>query len=276
MENYKIKLEKFYSSENILNVPLEKYCMHSDSCWKGIEDRGRIVETSETESNLEHSNLYIPWIGEKYDKLKLVILGINMNDCGGYDAEESLALSAKDAILQGQKRINFGNHDYHGTMFWHRVAAYAVAFMESAGIIKPNWQDDDFPSKEDISLAFEYFAITNSIKCSPKSTKDSKDRSKPTGAMWNNCPSYILKKELETLAPEKILLTGISDNANYFNNKVLDQPCNLIKLENIKHGIGLLNGKKIEIFVVPHPSIRTSVKIMYSLVDALRLSKKEM
>ena len=140
--------------------------------------------------------------------------------------------------------------------------------------MKPSWGDDDFPSKEDVVKAFEYFAITNSIKCSPK-LSDNNDKSKPTVGMWENCPSFILKEEIRVLKPNKILICGNSDNFIYFNQNVLDSPGNYKNYSLTQKGLGKIDGREIEIFVVPHPTSfgGNKVDIMYSLINSLNDKK---
>ena len=275
MNKYKEKLDKMYSSLGVFNVSLETKCKNAHSCWNGIEDRMRKNDFGGDKVDCNYAKLYSPWVGTSYDKLKLFILGINMNDCGGYDAEIWLAKYAMEAILQGKRKINFGNLDYPGTMFWHRVAVYAVAFLENAKLMKPNWQGDHFPSKEDVAKAFEYFAITNSIKCSPKLSVEN-DKSKPISTMWEHCPEFILKEEIGVLKPDKILICGNSNNIAYFKRNVLDTPCNLKNYSHIQKGIGQINGREIEIFVIPHPAAfgGTNVQILQSLIKSLRVSLK--
>lgn len=266
MNNYQSKLEKLYSSLGVFNVPLETKCKHCKSCWNGIENRMWQDGTG---------HIYSPWIGDLYDQFKMLVIGINMNGHGGYNAEAGLAQYSKEAILQGKRKINFDNDpaDYAGTFYWHRIPAYIAAFLENANIIKTIWGKDGFPLKEDISKAFDYFSITNSVKCSPRSLSGiPKDKSKPTYSMWENCISFILKEEIKILKPEKILICGNSDNAFYFNQKILDSPCEFKKHENVQKGFGTIDGRNLEIYIVPHPTSfgGNSAEIMYSLRKILK------
>jgi hypothetical protein len=220
-------------------------------------------------------HIYRPWIGSLYDELKMLVIGINMNGYGGYDAEIGLAEYSKEAILQGKRKINFDNDpaDYAGTFYWHRIPAYIVAFLENEKIMSPKWGNDDFPSKEDTSKAFDYFAITNSIKCSPRPLPDiPNDKSKPTNKMWENCGNFLLKEEIRILKPEKILICGTSDNSFYFNHKILDNPCKFKKHKHVQKGVGKIDGRELDIFVVPHPTSfgGNSIEIMYSVIKSLK------
>lgn len=265
MNNYKSELDKFYSLIRVLNVPLEKKCKFSRECWTGIEDRMQNDDVEGDDGEEHFSHLYIPWIGSKYDVIKLLVIGINMNNYGGYRAEEYLAEGATKEILEGHRKIRFGNPDYAGTFYWHRIPAYVVLFLEKEKLLTAKWEEDDFPSNEDVSLAFKYFAITNQIKCSPIG-----NRSKPTYQMWGNCGNFILREEIKIIKPHKILICG-KDNFDYFNKNVLDKPCNLKQYNLAYKGFGEINSQLIEIYKVPHPTSfgGNSVEIMYSLKNAI-------
>ena len=124
--NYKLELDQMYSSLGILNVPLETKCKHSDTCWKGIEYR-KWQEDFEGPADYGDeycAHLSAPWIGDSYADLKLLVLGINMNNYGGYYAETMLANYSIKAIAKGKRKINFDAPGYSGTFFWHRIPAY--------------------------------------------------------------------------------------------------------------------------------------------------------
>ena len=273
--DYQAELDRMYSSLGVLNVPLEKKCKHSTSCWKGLEERmwkddfeGKYDKNEEYEAHLS-----VPWIGESYDVSKLLFVGINLYDYGGYWAQKMFVDGAITQILKGSRRIKTGNTDYPGTSYWHRIPAYAVAILEKANLMKPTWGADQFPSKEDTANAFEYLSMTNSVKCSPRKLPDiENDRSKPTRDMWENCPRFILKEEIEILKPEKILVLGNSDNIKFFNSKVLDSPWTFKNYPLTLKGKGKIKGRDVEIYVVPHPSSRgggLSMGIIQSLITSL-------
>lgn len=198
------QLHDFYKSENIFNVPLHTTCKFCNNCWNGIENKKRDIENSKEE---EKSKIYKPYIGDKYNDFKLLIVGINMNNHGGYEEQKNIAVEACRLLSEeGLKKLNFGNEEYAGSLYWHRIASYAVVYTDNAKLTTENWANDA-PPEDSIALAFDYFAITNSIKCAPKNLNKG-DRSQPTTEMFMNCPSYILKKEIEILKPTKILVLG--------------------------------------------------------------------
>ena len=94
-----------------------------------------------------------------------------------------------------------------------------IIFIEKNNLLDCKW-DGDYPSKEEICKAYDYIAISNAIKCSPCDNK----RSRPTYSMWDNCPSYILKQEIEILKPKTILVLGVQDNFNCLIYKLPDEP----------------------------------------------------
>ena len=271
MATKKQLFDEMYSSLGILNVPLEKKCKFCYDCWQGAEDR-MWHDDFEGEDDEEHcSHIYLPWIGNKYDELKLLILGINMNEYGGYYAESSLVGGAIRELSMGRRKINFNNPNYGGTFFWHRVPAYAVLFAELLAKIEATWCNDGFPSKEDLVKVFDYISITNQIKCSPIGKK-----SEPTYQMWEKCGNFILKEEIRILDPSYILICGNNSNAGFFNNKVLDKPIEDLKsFGYAQSGIGLLDGKAIQICIVPHPTSYggNNSEILFSLKGAIQQAK---
>ncbi|HEV3323778.1 MAG TPA: uracil-DNA glycosylase family protein [Solirubrobacteraceae bacterium] len=58
-------------------------------------------------------------------------------------------------------------------------------------------------SPADLARSWERCAYLQSVKCSPHG-----NRSNPTGAMCRACPPFLLKEELEILAPRAVILLG--------------------------------------------------------------------
>ncbi|HHG86025.1 MAG TPA: hypothetical protein ENJ82_14855, partial [Bacteroidetes bacterium] len=228
-------------------------------CWGSIGSRKwsekDMVKYREEEKPV---NIYSPWIGNKYEKLKILAVGINMNQYGGTDAQDLLVNGAKSQLSKGRRKIDFGSKNYSGTFYFHRVPAYATIFLEKHGIIEEK-RINNFPIGKDVANAFNYIALTNSVKCSPRG-----ENGKPGSEMWRNCLSYILKEEVIALAPKIVLIFGISQNYNYFKEHVLDKVISDKGMGNrIRYGKGIVNGVELGFFGIPHPTSRggNAVKI---------------
>lgn len=255
------QIEEFYKSESIFNNSLQEYCKFCKYCWKGIENRKRNLSDL---TDLEKSKIYKPYIGDKYNDLRLLIIGINMNDHGGYEEQKNIATEACRLLSEeGMKKLNFNKKDYAGSVYWHRIASYAVVYTDNANITTKYWSND-LPPEESIAIAFDYFAITNSIKCAPKNLIKG-DRSQPTNEMFINCPTHILKKEIEILNPSKILVLGKENYSRVV--KVLSG--NQIYKVEINNNISSININGINIVGIIHPTARGGSKkdLFYELED---------
>jgi hypothetical protein len=255
------QIEEFYKSENIFNTPLQACCKFCNNCWKGLENRKRNISDL---TDLEKSKIYKPYIGDKYNDFRLLIIGINMNNHGGYEEQRNIAIEACRLLSEeGMKKLNFGNQEYAGSVYWHRVASYAVVYTDNANITTKYWSNDS-PPDESIAIAFDYFAITNSIKCAPKNLIKG-DRSIPSTEMFNNCPSYILKKEIEILNPSKILVLGKENYSRVVkalsNNQIFN-----VEINNCISSVKI-NG--INIVGIIHPTAKGGSKkdLFYELDD---------
>jgi len=251
-------------SENHHELPLHRVCSHAQSCWdhakgrKPPEDKG-------------WSSISRPWVGPKYNELRLVVIGENFNEYGGLDALVELSEEAKDLIAEGWRRIRFSNSfdEYPGSLLWHRIGCYAAAFGEACGAAQPQWDQDGYPKATDASLAYDLIAFVEHVKCSPVG-----DKSHPTGAMWEHCGSHILKRELQLLAPDHVLILGTSNNAWGMREKVYDSGWKKeVRFGSVTKAIGTIGGKSVTAWVVPHPTSRgdSAGENIKTLREALRV-----
>jgi hypothetical protein len=100
-------LEKMYYESGFITdtgepVSLYKGCKFADKCWAGIDERKPDNE------EVKWSYLSFPWIGEKYYKNKILILGINTYEGGGFEYNTQIITEARAELEEGKKRINFG------------------------------------------------------------------------------------------------------------------------------------------------------------------------
>jgi hypothetical protein len=248
-EEVKNKIIEKYNELGILEVSLQNDCKFCSRCWNGIDDR-KWSDKDLMAFGVEEKpiNIYAPWIGKYYNELKILALGINMNHYGGFNALSYLVDGAITQLAQGKRKINFGNKEYKGTFYYHRLPAYATIFLEASGMIEEN-RINGYPDKKDVIKAFDYIAITNSIKCSPRGGK-----SEPTHQMWNNCPGYILRQEIEILKPKVVLIFGKTSNYDYFKSQVLDKVKGEASYDLIKFGKGSVGRNNLEFYGITHPT----------------------
>ena len=237
-----------YKDLNIAEINLQNKCKFCDDCWSKIGHRKWTDEVLKNYTDRDKPiNISFPWIGRFYEKYKILVIGVNMNGYGGYDAFKLLVDYAISELKVGKKKL-FKSKDYPGTLYYHRLLSYASILLEKYKIVEET-KDGLFPNKETLIKTFDFISITNSIKCSPRG-----ERGKPTNEMWNNCPTYILKEELKILKPKTVLILGKSDNYKYFKNNVLDELILEKRTNKIISGKGRLNSNELEYFIIPHPA----------------------
>ncbi len=243
-------------------LPLHECCNNSSDCWRGAEDR-------KPPSEKECSKISRPWVGSKYSDLRLVVVGINLFEDGGFNELSILVKKAREEMVStGRKRVRFDISNYRGSLLWHRLGCYAAVFAQAAGLITPSYANQ-FPVNRDVGQAFEYIAYTNHIKCSPN-----EEYSKPTEMMWENCGKHVLRKELLELEPKRILVLGTKDNFRYFVPNVLDpgyaKPLNK---KSVRIVSGELGGKPLTVFAVDHPASKLGAR--KSILEDLRESLED-
>jgi hypothetical protein len=248
-----------FISQEGRGLPIHRACANREACWE--DAAGRFPQDNE-----EWSHISKPWIGPEYEKLRLAVIGINLNGYGGINALIELTEDAKDLIKEGWRRLRFGSSsdEYAGSFLWHRMGCYAVAIGEHYGAIKPTWGDDGYPIPGDVSRAFDLISFVEHIKCSPVG-----DLSKPTPAMWGFCGKYILRDELSLLQPTQLLVLGTSDNAWFLQERVLDSTLkDNMQFGSVTRGKGEINGSPVTVWTVPHP--QSFGGISKSILDDLR------
>lgn len=229
-------------------LPLCDHCRHHAACWAGIEQR-KPVKPEER----HWSHLAMPWVGRSYKTYRIAVIGVNPNEAGGLNLYEELVPAAQAEMLgkggkgSGRRRVNFGHEGYKGSLLWHRIGLYAAKVIERLAY------DDDplhLPELSHID-AFNRISFINHIKCSPVG-----DRSEPSRAMWENC-SYILRRELQIMQPNILLVLGTGENMRYLLQNVVDaDPALMEATRYVRMAEGRLEGRAVGIINVPHPAGR--------------------
>lgn len=197
------ELKKFYIHEQLLQpnneeVYLHVQCNNKDICW---ESESKIEQFGDS-----YNRIAKPYIGKNYKQFKLLVLGLNLNQYGGYHELHSLVEQTIPFLERGSKKINFNADNYSGSLFWHRAYVYASIVLsylngnDYNSLISNDYYIDDF---ERLLQTVNDISFAESIKCSPGWHK-----STPTNQMKSLCPKYILSKEIEIIKPNKIIVLG--------------------------------------------------------------------
>jgi hypothetical protein len=160
----------------------------------------------------------LAWVGPGYDQTRTILIGENLYDHGGLDALSELVRLAKLELSAGKRRVSYGASNYRGTLIWHRAAVYVHKWLAAA-----DGEAGEEPSGPDVAAILDQVAFTNHVKCSPRASSGS--RSTPNEAMWFNCGQSILKREIELLAPTRVLALGLNNGRRFLLNVCPNARC---------------------------------------------------
>lgn len=163
--------------------PLKRICAHGVDCWDDNEPRCP-----------ERAGVSAPWIGDRYADRRICVIGMNFDDWGGLNGHWEATAWHIEAMRHGQPGKN-------GTLFAAGAMSY-VAAVDAAmdGDLSVHWEPAPYVQLADM---WQSCAFLQTVKCSPAG-----NRSNPYAAMFQNCPSFLLREELEILAPEVVLVLG--------------------------------------------------------------------
>jgi hypothetical protein len=248
MNLYYDKLKNIYINNKVYieddELILFNNCIKKDICWNT-----ELIKIFGADWNI----VSFPYIGENY-KNKLLCIGLNLNEYGGYYALNDLITSGKNnvikSLLSHKRRMNFGNKNYGGTLLFHRMAIYANIVLGNTTL-----EDKKVLSKNNIFIGNDFIqlveiykeiAFLEAIKCSPYNEKNSK----PFENMYNTCFECFLSNEIKILEPSNIIVFDkkISDIIKYkFNYKA-----NLLG-KNVEYYNISLNNISTNVYRIIHP-----------------------
>jgi hypothetical protein len=163
--------------------PLYEVCPNSESCWEGA-----------TRPVPDHAGISVPWVGREYAAWRVCVVGLNFDNYGGLAGHWRVCASHIRTLRDGGLGKN-------GRFFATGAMSYARAVeMSMCGSLGGSWDD---PSPADLARSWERCAYLQAVKCAPHG-----NRSQPTRAMCSACPPFLLKEELEILAPSAVILLG--------------------------------------------------------------------
>lgn len=253
----KQKFNAFYTQVGVYDKKPKDACPNSAVCWNKL---------SEVQKIDVGSFFYPPYIGENYELMRLLFLGLNMNGINQKDGAAYLAGLAIKEIAAGKKRT-FKKSYYPGSLLWHRIFTYAAFFLRENGIL-PKPDHFKSPSIDEMLTAYDYLAMTNIVKCCPN-TKNSE----PTADMLHHCPTLFFKKEVGILNPKYIIALGksaLNGIKKVFPLKKLEQQGKTTLFTT--H----INDETMFVFSLPHPGCAegTAKERQKEFVNLLKNTKK--
>jgi hypothetical protein len=257
--------ERKLLADDLTSVHLPTECPKHAICWKGAEARAPSDKAAE---------LSAPWIGSHYGMGRLVVVLENLRDFGGWDLRDTdatkgmryLGCRARENFAVGRK-VLFKGKKNGGTRVWYQIASYAATWLATAGFLAKSWSKEEGVPKAALAEAFDWIAIVQHVKCSPL-----ENRSNASDAMWGQCGAYVLKGELEVLAPKRLIVAGVRRNAGAIRARVLVggwQAKPALAVEGTKMSLSLETRGSVAMAVVPHPASHggTSRKLVAAFRD---------
>lgn len=226
--------------------PLWQACRHADVCWR-----------REAGEKPEPMLARLPFIGPQYPSKRIAVVAINSRDDGLPDAEVR-------AAVQVVRRLRSGHRDYGRNSYFHyRVAAAVHAAVASQAGAPP----DDKPRPEDAADSLLASARLQAVQCSPIGTS----RRTPTPEMTDNCPEFLLRGQLELLAPDLLILLG------HPAHRAIEAPKLEMHWETtwaqsgrcFSRGRTNLAGRPLTVCALSHPSSRGWQRSWHAYLDSL-------
>ncbi|MEA2377735.1 MAG: hypothetical protein QOD13_1642 [Thermoleophilaceae bacterium] len=215
---------------------LSTKCPRHHVCWQG--DRCRWAPDT------GYDAVALPWIGNRYEAERILVIGTNFHDQGGLGAHWDICRSHISAMTAGKP-----GHD--GRPYAARVMSAVRAVRESrAKRLDEAWEP---PPHTELADDWESIAYIQAVKCAPGTA-----RSAPFRDMYEQCPSLTLMPELEALAPRVVILLGRS--------RVRDSVRALLRQDadlewdtcpgSLERDTFTINGAACTLFCLNHPAAR--------------------
>jgi hypothetical protein len=201
----------------------------------------------------EDSAISVPWVGPDYFEHRLCAVGINQHSYGGLGGPWWIARGAIEDLQDG----HIGKRRFHFQV--GRYMAVLLAALDAKRI-----PADDGLDSAAAATAWSRCAFHEAVKCAP-----TENVSKPPEAMWHNCPPRYLHAELRILAPTTILAIG-RDTWTAVKGVGAVENIDDGQSSAFWRGVTELDGGRVEIFFVHHPSRENWRRSLPELVTSLR------
>lgn len=227
------RLVYLYSDRGVLeggeDVSLRKHCGRCDACWS----------SNAVPAHADRAGISMPWIGARYDELRIVVIGMNLHDWGGLDAHLTICRDHIRSLNEGKQ--GKANHAFAtGAMTYVDTIARSMAG-------EPLRPGEEIPHGDRLAARWDQVAFLEAVKCSPSRTG-----STPYDGMFSECPTMFLRAELTILKPKAVVVLGRS--------KVRDPVRELLNVEwgespgSLERDFFELNSDMVELFCLNHPS----------------------
>jgi len=222
-------------------LPLHEACACAAQCWEPFGSADR--------PDAGHAGVSVPFVGWDYEAFRICVVGINLHDYGGLGANWWVCRGHMFDRLGKGKRSHFA----YGTGAY--LAALRASLDGKAAV-------RDRPTTEAAADGWRAAAFVEAVKCAPR-----RNTSKPSAAMWSNCPPLFLVRELELLAPRVLLVLGRTDVTRRVT-RLLDAAV-VDSRPSFERARGQVAGRAAEIVCCNHPARGGWPPSFASLTDSL-------
>jgi hypothetical protein len=219
-------------------------CPNAESCWDKANDGQRRAPreptTPESEDS-ENGGIFLPWVGPQYKRGGVVIIGINLNITG--DGETDLLIEHAITWQRYVGRFRLGVGGEGGSRYGVATAQSAQALVAwTTGRKVPAAAA---PGSQLIDAVLQTSRL-QAVKCVPR-----RSRSEPFPQMWDHCPSFLLRDELDILEPAALLVLGQKTHQAV---RALPGFQPKTHRRHFPHGQLKGAGWMADVFELPHPS----------------------
>ncbi len=230
------------------NRPLWAACRWAEDCWRA--DHGQRPPLMSAR---------IPYVGPEYPSQRIAVVAINSRDTGRAGDEIQATAGVVEWLAQGHR-------DYGARSFFHyRVASVVhTAIRSSAGETV-----EEMPDPPVAATALAASARLQAVQCSPQSSS----RRSPTSAMTRHCPEFLLRGQLEILAPRLLILLGAPAHRAIETPTTLDMAWNPTWAESercFSRGQTQFEGQTMTVLAFHHPSHTGWVRSWRAYLASLR------
>jgi hypothetical protein len=248
-----VRLYRLYEEAGLLPhgrpAPLVACCRNATECWAAAL-KARPAQVG------DNGCVALPWVGRGYRPGGVVVLGINPNI--GVDEETDLLI--EHGISWDKHHVSLENGERR-----QERSAFAFGAMRSAAVLLDVLDDLPVRDRDPVELVETLHRTVRlqSIKCVPRRT-----RSKPTPAMWRNCPPMLLGSELDIVKPASLLVLGT--DARWAIQRLDGYRAGRVTSKVLSRGVLERRGWSAEIVCVAHPASSASDASYATLLRSFR------
>lgn len=214
-------------------------CRNKTACWSTAKrNEWRQPRRSDAEDD-ENGCVPLPWVGPRYRRGGVVVLGINPN-IHRRDYSDVL-IEHSNTWCQYIANFRRGKRSVGGSRFGFAAMRSAAALLDALDGPRPRLREP-----EELVETMLRTARLQAIKCMPK-----RPSSKPYADMWRHCPQMLLMEELNVLKPGVVLALGRKPVDALEQLEGFDAP----RSRASRSRIGTLRGRGFtaDVYSLPHP-----------------------